>query len=220
MPRTDQNYWKVNCSSEQFNRLESLQAGRITASNVHEVLHTDQNNPAKSLIKKLCTESKNINHVPAIKWGRENEGNTLKAYQKILEKNQSGVIIEKFGLRMHEKYHFLGASPDGLVTWLCHESSLLEIKCPAKHKDNLSINDCIATDKEFCLEIFFLLKSSHKYYAQVQMQMYLYGLKACHFVIWTLMFCTGALVPYDDSFTKKVPVLVEFHKKHVEILIN
>ena len=29
------------------------------------------------------------------------------------------------------------------------------------------------------------------------------------------MFCTGVLVPYDDSFTKKVPVLVEFHKKHV-----
>ena len=101
-----------------------------------------------------------------------------------------------------------------------HESSLLEIKCPAKQKDSLSISDCIATDKEFCIDNFFLLKSSHKYYAQVQMQIYLYGLKACHFVIWTLMFCTGVLVPYDDSFTKKVPVLVEFHKKHVEILIN
>ena len=70
------------------------------------------------------------------------------------------------------------------------------------------------------MDNFFLLKSSHKYYAQVQMQIYLYGLKACNFVIWTLMFCTGVLVPYDDSFTKKVPVLVEFQKKHVEILIN
>ena len=98
--------------------MESLQAGRITASNVHEVLHTDQNNLAKSLIKKLCTESKNLNHVPAVKWGRENEGNTLKPYQKILEKNHSGVVIEKFGLCMHEKYHFLGASPDGLITCL------------------------------------------------------------------------------------------------------
>ena len=29
------------------------------------------------------------------------------------------------------------------------------------------------------------------------------------------MFCAGVLVPYDDSLTKKVPVLVEFHKKHV-----
>ena len=47
------------------------------------------------------------------------------------------------------------------------------------------------------------------------MQMYIYGLKACHFVIWTPVFCTGVLVPYHDSFTKKVPVLVEFHKKHV-----
>ena len=30
---------------------KSLRGGRITAPNVHEILHTDQNNPAKSLIK-------------------------------------------------------------------------------------------------------------------------------------------------------------------------
>ena len=45
------------------------------------------------------------------------------------------------------------------------------------------------------------------------MQMYIYGLKTCHFVMWTPMFCTSVLVPYDDFFTEKVPVLVEFHKK-------
>ena len=73
----------------------------------------------------------------------------------MLEKNHSGVVIEKCGLRMHEKYHFLGTSPDGLITCLCHESSWLEIKCPAKYKDNLSISDCVATDKVYCLEIFF-----------------------------------------------------------------
>ena len=92
----------------------------------------------------------------------------------MLEKNHSGVVIEKCGLRMHEKYHFLGTSPDGLITCLCHESSWLEIKCPAKYKDNLSISDCVAADKDYCLENFFLLISSHKYYAQVQMQMYIY----------------------------------------------
>ena len=31
----------------------------------------------------------------------------------------------------------------------------------------------------------------------------------------TPKFCTGVLVPFDDSFTKNVLVLVEFHKKHV-----
>ena len=29
---------------------KSLRAGQITASNVHEVFHTDQNDPAKSLV--------------------------------------------------------------------------------------------------------------------------------------------------------------------------
>ena len=113
---------------------KSLGAGQITASNTpHQ---------SKWSSKKSCTEGKKLNHVSAIKREHENEGNALKAYQKILDKNHSGVVIEKCGLLMHEKYHFLGVSPDVLVTCLCHESSLLEIKCPAKHKDNLSISDC------------------------------------------------------------------------------
>ena len=29
------------------------------------------------------------------------------------------------------------------------------------------------------------------------------------------MFCKGVLVPYDDSLRNNMPVLVEFHKKHV-----
>ena len=37
---------------------KSLRGGRITASNVHETLHTDQNNPAKSLIKNYVQRVK------------------------------------------------------------------------------------------------------------------------------------------------------------------
>ena len=37
----------------------------------------------------------------------------------------------------------------------------------------------------------------------------------CHFVEWSPMFCAGVLVPYGDSSTKNMAVLVEFHKKHV-----
>ena len=45
----------------------------------------------------------------------------------------------------------------------------------------------IATDKEFCSDKKFLLKSSYIYFAQVKMQIYIYGLKACHLVISTPM---------------------------------
>ena len=44
---------------------------------------------------------------------------------------------------------------------------------------------------------------------------YIYILKVCHFVEWSPMFCAGVLVPYGDSSTKNMAVLVEFHKKHV-----
>ena len=36
-----------------------------------------------------------------------------------------------------------------------------------------------------------------------------------YFVIWTPMFCASVLIPYDDCFTKNVPMLVEFYKKYV-----
>ena len=73
---------KVKLSSKQFKVIEkltvfqsnlivwkSLRAGPMTASNVHEVLHTDQINPAKSVMKCYVQKVKNLNHVPAIKQG-------------------------------------------------------------------------------------------------------------------------------------------------------
>ena len=47
-----------------------VRCGRITASKVYDVLHTDINNPSTSLIESICKESTITNtKISALKWG-------------------------------------------------------------------------------------------------------------------------------------------------------
>ena len=50
-----------------------MRVGRITASIVHDILHTDQALPSISIIKKICFPPSGELNVPALIWGRENE---------------------------------------------------------------------------------------------------------------------------------------------------
>ena len=61
-----------------------------------------------------------------------------------------------------------GASPDGIVSCECHESRLLEIKCPWTNRDKSVID--YAKLEESYLEVVdskIALKKSHSYYYQV-----------------------------------------------------
>ena len=43
--------------------------GRITSSSIHAIAHTSIDNPAKSLIKKICYMFTNQIKVPSLSWG-------------------------------------------------------------------------------------------------------------------------------------------------------
>ena len=70
-----------------------------------------------------------------------------------LKKNHVNVKIYKSGLKLHKDYHFIGASADGLGSCECHGFYLIEVKCPYKHRDKMSIKDCLS-DKSFCIKFF------------------------------------------------------------------
>ena len=54
--------------------------GRITSSSIHAIAHTSIDNPAKSLIRKICYMSTNQIKVPSISWGCDKEQLALLAY--------------------------------------------------------------------------------------------------------------------------------------------
>jgi hypothetical protein len=88
----------------------------MTASNLWQALNTEAQR--NRLIYEKCkpldfgyTENKWVNTDSSLHWGVKYEPLTGLVYEKM-----TGAKIEEFGCIQHEKYPFLGASPDGIVT--------------------------------------------------------------------------------------------------------
>ena len=122
------------------------------------MLHTNQERPSKSIILNICTASKIIKS-PAISWGKSNEKRALRVFADSMTDVHDGFNVEVTGLRLHKKYHFLGASPDGFGSCRCHGDFLVETKCPYSLKDKQNIEDCLP-DKRFCIDETLQLKKT------------------------------------------------------------
>ena len=136
----------------------------MTASNLWQALNTEAQR--NRLIYEKCkpldfgyTENKWVNTDNSLHWGVKYEPLTALIYEKM-----TGAKIEEFGCIQHEKYPFLGASPDGIVT--NSESPLfgrmLEIK-------NIYNREMDGTPSE-------------AYWIQIQMQLACCNLDFCDFV--------------------------------------
>ena len=71
-----------------------MRCGHITASKVYDVLHTDINKPATSLIESICKESTTTNtNIPALKWSADNEKNAITQCREF-QRNQAHTILK------------------------------------------------------------------------------------------------------------------------------
>ena len=116
----------------------------------------------------------------------------------------------------------MAASPDGLVLD-CSETDdpcgLLEIKCPARGEKTSLVDLC--TKPEHKPSAFFLryvdgkfyLKTTHKYYYQIQGQLYITGRPWCDFVVWTPSYTSVERIWFDTTLwsQKMYPRLREFY---------
>ena len=136
----------------------------MTASNLWQALNSESQR--NRLIYEKCkpldfgyTENKWVNTDNSLHWGVKYEPLTALVYEKM-----TGAKIEEFGCIQHEKYSFLGASPDGIVT--NPDSPLfgrmLEIK-------NIYNREMDGTPSE-------------AYWIQIQMQLECCNLDVCDFV--------------------------------------
>lgn len=159
--------------------------GRITASKAHEVLTLRPTTcPDKLVARIIGYKSYDLSKKEAIKWGLDNESLVRDAYSQNASQQHLNFSCQLSGLLISQSNHFLGASPDGLVECDCCGEGVLEIKCPHKHKDS-TIIEASQTDKEFCLNSELHLKKTHKYYTQVQFQMFVTNRGYCDFVLMT-----------------------------------
>ncbi|XP_064622873.1 uncharacterized protein LOC135485074 [Lineus longissimus] len=175
-------------------------SNRLTASNFglifkRKAAFTDK------FTRSVLTDVKDLSHVPAIRYGRENESVAIDRYKKFMTNAGFNIKVLENGLAVNPSSPWLGASPDGKI--LDEKSGLgqLEIKCPMSYKDIDPLDAC-KDDKFYCelVDGKPTLKRSHNYFYQVQGQMGICCVEWCDFVVYTKKGMLISRIKFDESF--------------------
>ena len=170
---------------------------RITASNFGRVIsaHNNNHNYSESL-KTSLNGHYNIENIPSVRWGVENEVTAVSAFE-----SKTGLQVRQCGIFLHKSGR-LCASPDGLVG----HDAIVEIKCPYSLRNSRQLPAYI--DKRSGN-----LSKKHQYYAQVQGTMYITGRKICYFVVWTPLYTHITMVKYQQRWARdNIPKLLHAHE--------
>lgn len=193
----------------------------LTASNFWRLCHR-QKNP-ESMVAGVF-DGPSLDHVPAIRHGRDFEDVALQAYMECKTKEGHPVDIRRCGLALYPQAQFIGASPDGMVFDATASPcfGLVEVKCPySAFQKGLSAHEAAEQDQNFCLLLKdrqLHMKRNHHYYWQVQGQMAVTGATWCDFVVWlgedTPLF-TERIAADDELWASSIlPALQEFYSRH------
>ena len=164
------------------------------------MLHTKQDNPSSSLLKRICSsEHKKINTAP-LEWGKTNEDTAHSGYSRQQKEGHTGFSCTAAGLVVNLKYPYLGATPDGWVEYECCGRGIVEIKCPYSYQ---STHPYAINERTFYLQHSsdqLKLDPKHKYHYQVQMQLSICEVNYCDFVVWTLAGMANIRVDRFEAF--------------------
>lgn len=158
---------------------------RVTASMFGDVMaHVRSGKASPSLIDRVVERGTVVSAKRCPKpllWGREHESEAIELAVSALTHDHPDVRHEPVGLVVRGDYPHLGATPDGVITCSCDgcpRKRLIEVKCPfAMRDDEPSHAACLDADGQ--------LLESHKYYAQVQGQLFIADIDECIFVVYT-----------------------------------
>lgn len=191
-------------------------AGRITGSTFYEAAHTSTTNPSKSLVQKLCSENSIQLNVPSLSWGRDHESEVITLYQSAFSNANfsnsciplhnstlhENLSVEQIGLCISKDKPWYAASPDAVVFCDCCSYGVLEVKCPYSLRD-MSLKEEIHKNKFYIKvndEGEYILNEKHKYYYQVQLEMFATDTEHCDFMVWTPKEFICVRVPINRTF--------------------
>ena len=125
----------------------------------------------------------------AREWGLLHEQSARNAYKRVASHTHQKLELIAKGYLISKSKPFLGASVDNIQKCQCSKgcpNTVKECKCPWKHRD-LHPKEAFLTPETGGIRNGggFALKSTSKYHFQVQLQMFVDGLKLCQFVVWT-----------------------------------
>ena len=186
----------------------SLRKQLVTASNFKwvvsrtETILANPNESCSALLNDLVSNARDLENVPPVDWGQKKESSARMPYTGIERKNHVHLTVQTTGLFVSTENPFLGCSLDGIASCRCrvkHQDRLVEIKCPYSKR--------LVTPKEASADCAvrnddgkWIIDKNHKYYAQIQGQCGIVGLKTCELVIFTTKGIHVVTVPFDVDY--------------------
>lgn len=152
-----------------------LRRNILTASNFGRVIKRRSDNSCQNMVKDILYK-KSIDHVKAIKHGKENEKIALDQLSQ-----QEKVEIHPCGLYIDPDVPYLGATPDGTIK----DDMIVEIKCP---QTSFKIGVEKAVDEKklpFYKRWSFRNNRNHCWWFQIQGQLHVTRKSKCLFGIWS-----------------------------------
>lgn len=154
-----------------------------------------------------------------MRYGRKHEPDAVQAYCRAQQDNGQPVAADSSGLVIMPSKPWLSASPDAIITRAADQGKhLLEVKCPYQLRDGRSAGDYLKS-KSCCLAqdgSSVVLKRSHAYYFQVQLQMLVCDMQRCDFVVWSPAFVFTEVIQRDPQFLARIlPKLEAFYFDHL-----
>ena len=163
-------------------------SGRVTASKMKSVCHTDPAKPSQTLIKQICYPQSFTFRSRPTDWGCTHEQSALNRYERRMTASHTSLKVESTGLFINSQWPFIGATPDAKVSCTCCGVGFVEIKCPYCHRGE-SIESSASGDKKFCLKKGsdgnLHLDRTHAYYYQVQTQLFVGDADYCDLCVCT-----------------------------------
>ena len=184
---------------------------RISASEKPHFIKTCLLKNLDILARKFVEEQKDLSHLRAIKHGNKFEKVALLQYKKDFKAE-----VVPAGLFIKPDKPFLCASPDGVVIKNGSIEKIVEIKCPYTCSTKPIFNEVEGKFNVTYLhkdaEKVTYLSSTHKYYTQCQIQMYVCGLSTCDFYVWSPIKSELVAVTRDEKFLLQlIPKIEHFY---------
>ena len=195
-----------------------MREARLTASNFHAIVRSRIE--GGGTLAKRIVEGNQMEHLPAaIEWGRKKEKTALQKYFKVEKNKHKKLSVKHSGLFVMEKHGYVGASPDSVASCKCKSPCrsrwVVEVKCPYTEKDShpkeaALKRGCVVVNNEL------VCGEGCKYYAQVQGQMGVCGVKHCDLVVYTTKGISCIPVNFDEIFfTELMKKLEDFFLKNI-----
>lgn len=200
---------------EELTRLQSksklwfkYRAGRITGSQVYQVVRTDPHKPALSTVSTVCYPEACQFTSAATNYGCQHEEDVVKAYKQLQSDGHDQPLVTPCGFIVSVDKPLIGASPDAFVECKCCGHGVLEVKCPF----------CARSSTTMDLPKFYLakaqdgslhLKHDHAYYYQCQLELYATQRSYCDFVVWTEDNLHIERISKNETFLKEIIPWVE-----------